>query len=529
MSALTPAGLRPVLGLTWHTRKVELVAWVLGVGAVMAGTAASLSATYDTPAKIRTYADSVTGGALEVINGHVEGIDTLGGVIQDEFGFIASFLLPLLGIALLARGTRRDEETGRLEITLGGAIDRRSPMVGALVTAILTIGLVVAAFTASLASVGIDLDRALLYSLSLGTLAFLFTALAAVASHLVLHTRGVYTLTLGVLVVSYALRGIGDVTGSWITWLSPLGWAEKAAAFGGMRWWTLALPLVVGLVLIGVAFRLSSYRDLGGALIPTRAGRVHAGRFLRSMPGLATHQERGTILAWLAGVLVLAAMFGSLTEQILDALSGNPDLASALGSGLTISADGIFWLVTLYAAVVVSGLAVHLVSGMRAAETGGRLEHLLAGGISRTAWFTSYVGLAAVAIVVVSTLGAAMVALTAAASTGDMPRMAATFGAAAAYLPAELALAGVAFAAFGLAPRLLPAVWGVYAVVAFVALLGDGLKLPGWCKHLAATSWVGSPPTEPAHVSGMVAAGALAVVLTTIGYAGFLRRQVPTG
>lgn len=170
MSALTPAGLRPVLGLTWHTRKVELVAWVLGVGAVMAGTAASLSATYDTPAKIRTYADSVTGGALEVINGHVEGIDTLGGVIQDEFGFIASFLLPLLGIALLARGTRRDEETGRLEITLGGAIDRRSPMVGALVTAILTIGLVVAAFTASLASVGIDLDRALLYSLSLGTL-----------------------------------------------------------------------------------------------------------------------------------------------------------------------------------------------------------------------------------------------------------------------------------------------------------------------------------------------------------------------
>lgn len=66
-------------------------------------------------------------------NGHVEGIDTLGGIIQDEFGVIASFLMPLIGLALVAGMTRREEESGRLEALLAGRIDRRVPAVSALV------------------------------------------------------------------------------------------------------------------------------------------------------------------------------------------------------------------------------------------------------------------------------------------------------------------------------------------------------------------------------------------------------------
>ena len=56
------------------------------------------------------------------------------------------------------------------------------------------------------------------------------------------------------LAASYVLRGVGDVTKTWVTWLSPLGWAEKAAPFGDQRWWTLAVPLAAGLAL-GAAAR----------------------------------------------------------------------------------------------------------------------------------------------------------------------------------------------------------------------------------------------------------------------------------
>jgi len=47
-----------------------------------------------------------------------------------------------------------------------------------------------------------------------------------------LHSRGVYVWSLLVLAVAYLQRGVGDVTKTWVIWLSPLGWAEKAAPFG---------------------------------------------------------------------------------------------------------------------------------------------------------------------------------------------------------------------------------------------------------------------------------------------------------
>ena len=71
--------------------------------------------------------------------------------------------------------------------------------------------------------------------------------LAGLLAQVALHVRGVYMWGLLVLATAYVLRGVGDVTNTWVTWLSPLGWAGKAAPFGDMRWWTLVIPVVVGL------------------------------------------------------------------------------------------------------------------------------------------------------------------------------------------------------------------------------------------------------------------------------------------
>ena len=109
---------------------------MLALIAGMVGTAAAVAGLYATPAKIHTYAQAVTAGnALAAINGRVEGIDSLGGMIQDEFGFLAAFLLPLLGISLVAQFTRREEESGRLETILGGRVARHVPVLAALIVA----------------------------------------------------------------------------------------------------------------------------------------------------------------------------------------------------------------------------------------------------------------------------------------------------------------------------------------------------------------------------------------------------------
>ena len=111
--------------------------WVVALAASMVGTAAAVAGLYNTPEKIHSYAEAVTAGdALVAINGRVEGIDSLGGIIQDEFGFLAAFLLPLLGISLVAQATRREEEDGRLETILGGRVARHAPVLAALVMAL---------------------------------------------------------------------------------------------------------------------------------------------------------------------------------------------------------------------------------------------------------------------------------------------------------------------------------------------------------------------------------------------------------
>lgn len=134
---IDPDHLDAVIG---RVERRSALMWVLLLGGTRAGTAAGVAALYDTPAKIRTYSEAVTSGsALVAINGKVEGIGSLGGVIQDEFGFKAAFLPPLLGISLVARATRREEESGRLELLLGGRIARHEPTLAALLVATATI------------------------------------------------------------------------------------------------------------------------------------------------------------------------------------------------------------------------------------------------------------------------------------------------------------------------------------------------------------------------------------------------------
>ena len=102
-------------------------------------------------------------------------------------------------------------------------------------------------------------------------------------------------------------------------------------------------------------------------------------------------------------------------------------------------------------------------------------------------------------------------------------------GAGAAYLPAELLVGGLALALFGLRPRAFPAGWAAFAVVAFIAFLGPGLKLAGWVLDLSPTTHVGNPPLVTVEALPLVVLGAIAAALGVAAAVGFHRRGVPQG
>jgi ABC-2 type transport system permease protein len=518
-----------MLAIQWRTHRRGTLIWILALSAAMIGTAGSIAGLYDTPEKIHSYAQAVTAGdALVVINGRVEGIDSLGGVIADEFGFLAAFLLPLLGIMLVARSTRAEEEAGRLELALAGRVARHVPALAGLIVAwaaILVIGL---AFAIGLTAFGVPASRSALYAASLAALAFVFAGLAALLAQLTLHSRGVYVWGLLVLALAYVLRGIGDVTNTWITWLSPLGWAEKAAPFGAMRWWTLLIPLAIGGLLAVVALVVAGRRDLGSALVRAGEGRPRASGWLRSPLGLAMAIHRPAFLGWLAGSLILAGLMGALAQQFIDAILGNPAMAAALGVSDARPIDGMVALTQLYVAVVATAYTVQAVGSLRGEETAGRLEVRLTGTLSRFGWLAAHALVIVIGLVVIVVASSVVLAAGAAWSTAAAD-VAGVLAAGGAYVPAGLLVGGVALALFGLWPRALPAAWAVVAAVAFIALLGSGLQLPGWVLDLSPTTHVGNPPLGAVNGLALVVLGAIAAILFAAAVIGFRRRGVPQG
>ena len=207
-------GTRAMLAIQWRAQRRRLLVWVLATVGALAFTAIAVAQLYNTPEEIASYGQAVASDALVAINGQVEGIDTLGGIIQDEFGFIASFLMPLIGLALVAGMTRGEEESGRLEALLAGRIDRRVPVVSALVLVVAAVVMMDVGFVLSLLAAGIELGPAVLYTLALGMVTVVFAAFAAVCAQVVLHGRGVYALGFTAVGLSYLLRGVGDVNGT---------------------------------------------------------------------------------------------------------------------------------------------------------------------------------------------------------------------------------------------------------------------------------------------------------------------------
>lgn len=532
MSAITGTGgggLRTMAGIVWRTRRRSILVWVFALAATMIGTAAGVAGLYDTPAEIHTYAEAVTSGnALAAINGRVEGIDSLGGVIQDEFGFLASFLLPLLGIALVAGSTRREEESGRLETLLGGRIARHQPTLAALAVAGGAIVATSVLFTAGLVVSGVPATGAILYSAALGALAFVFAGFAALVAQLVQHARGVYTWSLIVLAIAYVLRGVGDTAVGWLTWLSPLGWMEKTAPFGDQRWWVLAIPAVAGVASGAAAVRLAARRDLGSALLRGGAGPQRASGLRRRPFGFAVWIHRPAILGWLAGGVLLTAMMGALAQQFLDAMAGNPALTSAMGLDGGRPLDGFVAVTQLYLAVIGAGYVIQAIGTLRAEEAEGRLESRLAGTLSRLRWLAVHGGVVVAGLALIVVVSSLILASSTAWSVGDTAEFGATIRAGLAYLPAELLFAGLALALFGLWPRGFGFAWAGYAAATFIAFLGPGLELAQWVLDLAPTTHVGNPPLGTAQLGSLAALAGGAIALTLAGFIAFRRRDIPS-
>ncbi len=108
----------------------------------------------------------------------------------------------------------------------------------------------------SLVAEGLPTAGSLAFGLSFTLLGFVFAGVALVAAQVSENTRVVYGAAGAVLGASFVLRAVGDIGDGTLSWLSPIGWAQKARPFAGERWWPFLFLVVAAVVLVAVAAAL---------------------------------------------------------------------------------------------------------------------------------------------------------------------------------------------------------------------------------------------------------------------------------
>src|SRR5690606_27476671 len=109
-----------------------------------------------------------------------------------------------------------------------------------------------------------------------------------------------------------------------------IGWAQSVRAFAGERWEVLVLCVAATTALIGLAYWLSTRRDLGSGLVAAGVGPAEASPRLRSPIGLAVRLQRGYLLGWAIGLFIVAGIYGSIGEDVEQMIEDNPIYADIL-------------------------------------------------------------------------------------------------------------------------------------------------------------------------------------------------------
>jgi ABC-2 type transport system permease protein len=508
--------------------RVRLTVWVLVIALLPAGTAAQYTKLYPTEESLRQVKGVVDNPSLVALNGPLFGV-SIGGLTAWKIGITEFILVALMNLLTIVRHTRTEEETGRSELIAAGVVGRYAQLTAALVTTTVANVAIVLLTTLGLVGAKLPADGALALGLSIGVTGVLFAAVAALAAQLTESARAAIGISAAVLGVAYLLRALGDTGPTWVSWLSPIGWAMRMEPFAANRWWVLALIVALLAVFTGAAYGLAGRRDLGAGLLPQRPGPAQAAPGLRSTLALAWRLHRGILTGWVIGMLLSGAVLGGAGAGIGKAHITNQkmiDMLSRLGGhqGLVDAyLSAVFGIVGLVAAAY----TVQATLRLRAEETSGRLEPILATRTGRIQWAASHLVFAFLGTAVLLAMAGLGGGLAYGAQVhdvgGQLPRL---LGAALVQLPAAWVFAGFGAALFGLLPRLSSLAWAALVVCLLVLDLGVLLKLNQWVVDISPFAHVPKLPGGAVTATPLVWLSVVAVALTVAGLAGFRRRDI---
>lgn len=498
--------------------------WVLGGVLLYWSQAVSVDGLYSTQAEFSAAAASMESNAgFIAMAGPPRVLDTVGGQVAWQSSAFGAVLAGLMSMFLVARHTRQEEESGREELVRAGVVGSCAGVAATMIVVALANVLLGAGVTASLVGYGLPVAGSVSLGLALALAGLVFGAVALVAAQLTDGTRAMYGIVGAVIGVAYVLRAAGDVADNGLSWLSPIGWGQAMRAYADEVWWPALLSVVAVALLVVAALALLARRDVGSGLWAARRGPA-SGRL--SALGLAWRLQRGSLVGWSVGMLLVGASYGSIGNDVQDLLGDSDVSASLVAAGADSVTDGFYATAMLMIAVITAAYAVSSALRSRGEEVAGRVEPLLATGLSRRRWSLGHVLITVVGSALVLTAGGLGAGVVLAIVTDDGSRVLSLTAAALSYLPAVLVLSAVTRLAHGLGPRVALLGWAGLVFCALVMFFGDLWRLPGWLRDLSPFTHLPVVPVESFAVAPVLAVLAVAAALSVVGHLLLERRDI---
>jgi ABC-2 type transport system permease protein len=507
--------------------RVRLPVWIIGITLLVLSTAASVKGLYPTQADLDKAAQTATeNAALIALNAPAYGLDTLGGQAVFNIGSFGYVVMALMGMFLVGRHTRADEEAGRTELLRATVLGRNAPVTAVLLVATGAFTVLGGLITLSMLSQDLPVAGSVLYGAAMGMFGLLFACVTAVTVQVTEHNRAALGFAGVLLGAAYVVRAVGDVGDGTLSWASPMGWAQAARPYAGERWWTLLLVAGAAIVCVALAFALQGVRDLGSGLVPPRPGPpVASAALVGSSYGLPFRLQRASVIAWTLGLGLTGVSYGSVGQDVRDLIGDNDAFEDIIAPGGGSLTDAFFTTSLLMLALIAGGFAISSTLRLRSEEAGGRAEPLLATGLGRARWVTSYLAVALGGSAVLMAAAGFGMGLTYGVAVSDLGQLGRLLGAAVAFVPALWVLVGVTLVLFGWAPWATAAAWAVLVACFVVGLFAELLDLPSWVVDVSPFQHVPAMPSEGFALTPIVALTAIAAVLMAAGVAGFRRRD----
>lgn len=482
---------------------------------------------------------------------------------------MCAIAVAIMNIFLVVRHTRTDEELGRYEVLRSLPSGRLANLNAAMVSAIVINAIFAAAFALTMwLSMGAGNDglygfgSALLFGVNMGVIGLVFAAIAALFSQLSSTARGALSYSFFSLGFFYFVRAIPDMdtvtpgvgNSEFLAYLSPLGLISRTWVYVDDIWWPVFVVLAKAVVIAAVAYWLCSKRDIQQGLIPARPGKAKGGFLLKTTAGLNTRLLRSSIIAWVLILLLTAASYGTVLDNIegfvagsemyrdlmlapvpglLDALKDAPEEQVVDIMNQMLETQG-FNIIQMFANMIGFVMAMMAAIPMlmfvlkaKNEENAMRAELLIATPTSRTKYLAGFVVISFITAIFLQFAQAlGMYSLAVSMGFDDKLPLGYTVRSTMVYVPALWVMSGLTALFVGLIPKRANWVWAFYGFTFFAMMYGRMLPDIAFLADLTPMGWVPQLPVDEINPATLIILSSIGIALAAVGIMFYNKRDI---